>query len=609
MSLRAVAKNGAPIAATNAISVAQGDTITVEILVFGWGTPAFDRLCVGGGHLGAPCVTNADCPGSTCGPGTGLVQTYQARLLGAASAISNGADFNNNAMLVLPVGWHAPVVEDLCPCENPSFPDCDPFYGCIKASRCVGGTNAGGVCTLNTQCPGGTCNGLGHTPLNMASINNARTDYIFFGFDAIRSVDSSTIDVRWGGVINGADAQTASRCQGGTNIGGSCTTNADCPGSTCNPNFLSYGGTLNLKVGAQGCGTSTFRLDNNSVNDMTFISNPQEPPIDALPILENLVITVAGVDCPNPIGACCNENTGVCANSVTQTSCTGRWGGAGSTCETISPACLVPTGACCVENTGVCSDGVAQASCTGRWGGIGSTCATLNPPCQIPTGACCVESTGACTNGVPLASCTGRWGGPDSTCATLSPPCANTITGVNPAHCLIDARIPNLPNQPAQRRGFTSMTLTFQNPAGAGEDAPADFAVTQIPALPAPPNPPTINSPVVVVGNTVTLNFSVPIQPNRWTCVRHIASNSRRCIGFLPADADGNGTAVPADILKIIDNLNGIVTPTLPSNLCDIDRSNACVPADIIAEIDLLNGAGYPNQNGRSLEACPSTTP
>jgi hypothetical protein len=62
----------------------------------------------------------------------------------------------------------------------------------------------------------------------------------------------------------------------------------------------------------------------------------------------------------------------------------------------------------------------------------------------------------------------------------------------------------------------------------------------------------------------------------------------------------------PADILTLIDNLNGLIQPSLPVHQCDIDRSGLCVPTDLIAEIDLLNGNGYPNQNGKSLEACPS---
>lgn len=546
VSLKAVAKNGAPIAATNAVSVARGDTITADVYLSGWSTPPFN--------------------GSS-----GLVQTYQARVLASAGALSSGGDPNNLATLVLPSGWVAPLTKDICPCNDPGpFPDCDALYGCILASACVGGTNPGTECIqASGQCQGGgTCNAANHFPANMGNINQNRSDYIFFGFDTIRAVDTSRLDVAFAGTINGSDGQLSGRCVGGANIGGACTTNPECPGSTCNVNFLSYAGTLNLKVGSQACGTYTF----NFVNDVneTFVADPGFVPTYVVPAREALTITVTGFSCPPVPGACCNETTGVCTDGVLQPNCTGRFGGPGTTCANLEPACVPVTGACCNETTGVCTNGVTQASCTGRFGGNGSTCATLNPPCVTPI----------------------------------------TIVGVSPEHCTIDARRPFPPNTPAQRAGFTSMILTFSGTPGTGEDAANDYQVTQIPAQ-TPPIPPTISSVVAGPGaNQKTINFNVPIQPNKWTCVRHIASNSRRCIGYLPADANSNRAALPNDILDIIDNLNGVRNPPLVIHQCDIDRSGICAPADILTEIDLLNGTnGFPVQNGDTLEACPSTTP
>jgi hypothetical protein len=61
------------------------------------------------------------------------------------------------------------------------------------------------------------------------------------------------------------------------------------------------------------------------------------------------------------------------------------------------------------------------------------------------------------------------------------------------------------------------------------------------------------------------------------------------------------------DILAIIDNLNGRIDPPLPMYQCDIDRSGKCLPADILRVIDLLNGAHcfYP-WNGACLPEWPS---
>lgn len=506
VSLKAVKKNGGNITPTNSVSVVANDVITADVFISGWNNPPFD------------------------GAG-GLVGTFNASILGAAGAISNGMDGSDVSRLVLPNGWFAPFVRDICPCDVPAYPDCNVSYGCVDASSCVGGTNAGNACTINANCPGGTCDLTGHNPAAMASLDTIRTDFIFFGFSHFSAADVATLNIRFGGTINGTDGMTASRCVAGGNAGGSCLNDGHCSGSTCNQNYLSYAGTVNLKVGSNPCGTYTFTFANDEAS--TFIGTPGDFPFYIVPAIEGLTLTT-GIACPSASGACCD------------------------TTNPAAPTCSITT----------------EAACTGlnkRYGGNNSTCANIEPPC--------------------------------------SPPPANQIIAVNPPHCAIDARRPNVPGQLTNRQGFTSMTLTFANPLGTGEDAPNDFAIAQVPVT-TPPIPPTITSVTPGPGNTLTLNFSGPIQPNRYTCVRHIASNSRRCIGYLPGDANNNRTTNPSDILSIIDNLNGIVNPPFAIYQCDIDRSGICGPPDIITVIDILNGSGYPpGQNGRTIEVCPSTTP
>ena len=216
-----------------------------------------------------------------------------------------------------------------------------------------------------------------------------------------------------------------------------------------------------------------------------------------------------------------------------------------------------------------------------------------------------------CTDGVLQANCQAagqRWGGLASTCATLNPPCTvspNPIVSGYPPQCAVDARIPFLVGQPSQRRGFQSIALTFERTAGTTEDGASDYTVQTFgtgQALAA------IISTVVLSGNVATVNFVAPIPTKKWTCVMHNASSTRRCIGALPADANGDRTAAPVDILDIIDNLNGVLNPPLAIYQCDIDRSAVCAPADILMEIDLLNGAsGFPFSNGTALPTCPIT--
>jgi hypothetical protein len=361
----------------------------------------------------------------------------------------------------------------------------------------------------------------------------------------------------------------------------SCTTTPECgAGGTCDAAFISDGGTLNLKVGSQACGTYTFNFSNDI--NQTFIANPASFPIYAVPsTIQGLTLNVAAPNnaCPDESGACCDTTGDVpfCTENVHMNLCQGtgkRYGGHTSTCATINPPCeAAQTGACCDDNTGICGNNVTDENCATRWV-QGVTCANLNPACAAP----------------------------------------NPITASNPANCIIDARIPNVQTQLTNRLGFTSMTLTFQNNLTSGEDAPNDFQLTQVPAT-TPPNPPVIHDVVVAGPKMLTLNFTAnagsttpfPIQPRRWTCVRHIRSNGMRCIGFQPADVNGNGLPVPADIITLVDNLNGQIQPPLPPTRCDLNRSNVCNAADIIAEVDMLNGNGYPGQNNQpTIGACPS---
>lgn len=426
------------------------------------------------------------------------------------------------------------------------------------------------MCPCDDPCfsicnPAYGCVGSNFNTNSIARIDHTRFDWIFRGFDAINGVDVSSLNIRWASTINGSDGQTASRCTGGSGAGFSCSTNTDCPGGTCNANFQSYLGTLYLKAGSAVCGTYYFTFTNNSSE--TFISNPAGSPVTIVPILQGL--TLVAPLCPGSPGACCNENT-----------------------ET-------------------CSEGVLSCACTGRWGGPNSTCATMDPPCAPPTGACCTGSnpcgTGSaiCTNAVRQEDCTGRWGGEDSTCATLHPPCWSSDVVVVTPNCVIDARRPFPPNQPNMREGFNTWTWMFPNSRTTGENSPDDFTIRQVPST-TPPVPPTIASVTPVGANGLTLQFSEPIQPNKWTCVKHDASGCERCLGYLPGDVNSNRAALPNDILTIIDNLNNVI-PDLQLYQCDTDRSGVCVPADILTEIDLINGVnGYPVQNGKTLEACPS---
>jgi hypothetical protein len=176
------------------------------------------------------------------------------------------------------------------------------------------------------------------------------------------------------------------------------------------------------------------------------------------------------------------------------------------------------------------------------------------------------------------------------------------VTSVNPTNCAIDARQPHTPGNPAALEGWDFVEMTFNAECVASTLTRDDFSVSCTPAGAPCPTIATVSG----VGQTARITLSSVIPAQKWTCITHTATTKTVCLGSLPADANGNGTAAPIDILDIIDHLNGVGVP-LTINQCDIDRSNACAPDDILTEIDLLNGAsGFLVWNGKELPACPS---
>ncbi len=103
--------------------------------------------------------------------------------------------------------------------------------------------------------------------------------------------------------------------------------------------------------------------------------------------------------------------------------------------------------------------------------------------------------------------------------------------------------------------------------------------------------------------NTYEIVLEDPIRPGVWTSVGPVVQRADGipfeplpchkpiAIGFLPADADGDGKSGPVDILHLIDHLNGVYDPPMEIWQCDMNRSGVCGPADILRLIDLLNGA------------------
>ena len=182
--------------------------------------------------------------------------------------------------------------------------------------------------------------------------------------------------------------------------------------------------------------------------------------------------------------------------------------------------------------------------------------------------------------------------------------CGCPIIYSQPPNCAIDARQPHHIYNHLDRYGWSLVDITF------GCDlpplVPADFAVEQIP--PGPPPAPPIVDVMNSGGGLVTLVLPVPINPGFWTCFASPLvgiPGDKVCFGYLPADADSDRTAAPADILTVIDHLNNVILRPIYS--VDMDRDGDPGPADILRLIDFLNGAGsFEPWLDRSLPPCPS---
>ncbi len=196
--------------------------------------------------------------------------------------------------------------------------------------------------------------------------------------------------------------------------------------------------------------------------------------------------------------------------------------------------------------------------------------------------------------------------------------CSQQLLSCSPGHCNIDARIAHDRHDQNIKKNTNRMVMTFSKPT-TGMTA-ADFEITVVPYDPINDIIPTISilTPNGTDPKITTLTLNRRIQQTRWTCIREKGSNKRCCMGSLPADAHNNLISQPDDVFEVINNLQGCLNPPscsdplLPIERCDADRNLQCLPADLLMVVDLLNGAdAFTEVNGDTLpalfnRACPS---
>jgi len=175
-----------------------------------------------------------------------------------------------------------------------------------------------------------------------------------------------------------------------------------------------------------------------------------------------------------------------------------------------------------------------------------------------------------------------------------------SIVETDPPNCAIDARQPCNPDG-SNPQGWQAVELDLDN-AGLYLTA-SDFDLTEE-GDGVDGTAPSITSLEYAGWHTVNVHLSDVIEPGGWTTIKHIPTTETVSLGYLPGDVNGDAKAAPADILWLIDCLNGVRSCEIWQ--CDIDRSGVCGSQDILRVIDLLNGAGvYEPWLNVSIPECP----
>lgn len=306
----------------------------------------------------------------------------------------------------------------------------------------------------------------------------------------------------------------------------------------------------------------------------------------------------AGVTCI-PTGACCTDQQ---CSLTTEENCAGTFRGDNSQC---TPNLCVPTGACCTGLVDDCSI-TTEATCEngdGIYAGDGTTCNT--GPCD--RGACCDAQCGCSDQ--PLAFECRSAGGVfhvDTACDNVE--CVNEIVSADPRDCGLDAR--QSPPGAGPAGEIDAILVKF---LCALEGAvQADFEVFHVPAQ----DPAVAIDHIMVEDNEVHVMLDAAIPLQKWTCLRHIPSDSQTCVGYLPGDVNNDEISTAEDVVALVADLDAglmaIPQQSLTLIQCDLDRSGECTPQDILRAIDLLGGEDqmFASWNNNPMPApCPSDAP
>lgn len=308
--------------------------------------------------------------------------------------------------------------------------------------------------------------------------------------------------------------------------------------------------------------------------------------------------------CGTAIGACCRTD-GTC-DDVSQVVCDslgGTYSGDGTDCASTTCDEPDPFGACCLDSGCINTTADGCAANSGVYRGDDTMCEV--DTCL--TGACCLEDD-TCLDDTLSDDCAAQSGTffEGSSCAL--DPCVDVpapkIASSDPPSGAVDARQPHDPSSTTPTQGYSSVQICFDSAVFGADDGDVvgtnDF-ITEETTAGGTVAGPAVTGVTDDGDNCYTVTFERTITPQAWTTVIALVEGTdgdpilgdpfdRVDIGYLPGDVDALLTSGALDLLKLIDHLNMVVTLDIWS--VDIDRSGLAAAADVLRLVDLLNGAG-----------------
>ena len=262
-------------------------------------------------------------------------------------------------------------------------------------------------------------------------------------------------------------------------------------------------------------------------------------------------------------------------------------------------------------------DGIVRLGACGPWGGFVHTGLVVYDACDCPPRADAALACGEvlcckCHEGEPISfeATAGRCykvrfgkdgarGIQDAGDLRVEclPDCPEErIEWLDPPDCVVDARRPHPAYSPEDWEGIDTVLVE----ASPGTAKPECWTLSETKVIGFP------NSIANVVDNengTVSLHLERPITPGAITEITYTRRDGRRSHALFkshPGNVDGDLAAFSADVSALIAVINGAATARWGEYGTDCDHSGITTPADVLCVIDLLNGAGTfsPGWNG-----------